>query len=140
MLNGYYSGSDRRLKRDIVPLKGKARAQIRKLRPSRFKATQVTADADKPNLEFSSSGFIAQELAEVIPEATMEPSPATGGMWSMTINPVVAVTVAAVQEQDEELDFLRAEVDAIHQDTTPAMLAALKRLEDRIVALERRKP
>lgn len=113
--------SDRRIKQDVVPIAG-AVDTLLKLRPVSF---HYTADyramqggfADKPFL-----GFVAQEFAEVFPEAvTSSGKHVPGGQDDAPIleldsNPALITTVAAVQElairtndRDDEIAKLHAE-------------------------------
>jgi Chaperone of endosialidase len=85
--------SDARAKRDIETVTTGLDA-IKRLRPVRFVRTGLPR-------EHAEIGFIAQELAAVLPEAVWHlgtPPVADGPQLGMTIEPIVAALVNAVQE------------------------------------------
>ena len=87
---GYFS-SDKKLKKDITYIK-EGLEVVRKLKPANF-----TLRAN----EFRTSGFIAQDIYDVIPEAA-EKMP--DGYHAFNINPVVAYVAKSVQQLDQKLD------------------------------------
>jgi Chaperone of endosialidase len=133
--------SDRRIKQDIAPI-ADAVDTLLKLRPVSFRYTpdfraMEGGTADKPYL-----GFIAQEFAEVFPDAvtsTKKEVPGTSGeppILALDSSPALITAVAAVQElavqsrdRDTEVEKLRAEnaelrarIDALtaRMDASPA--------------------
>jgi len=111
--------SDRRIKQDITPIEN-AVATLLKLRPVSFRYTPNYRAmehhlADRPYL-----GFIAQEFAEVFPDAVSEtgqrvPGAAAGdpSILALDANPALITTVAAVQELAAENAGLRKQLDAL---------------------------
>jgi hypothetical protein len=92
--------SDRRLKDNVVDLAGALEA-VRRLKPRRYtwKATGQPA-----------VGFVAQELAEVFPQAVREDS---DGVLVHNGGPIHEYLVAAVQELDRQLQDARTEIAAL---------------------------
>jgi hypothetical protein len=98
--NGTLSGSDIRLKTDISSL-GRMADKLMALRGVRFKWR------DAENEEPPRIGLIAQEVEEVIPEV-VETGP--DGMKGINYAGLVAAIISVLQDQEIELQRLRAEV------------------------------
>lgn len=95
--------SDLRLKDNIQEISVDCLAAIKaiELRAYDMKETALTPEKHEP------VGFIAQQLAEVIPEAVnAEPDPER--MLSVQLMPLVAYLIGAVQQLSERLDALGA--------------------------------
>jgi len=87
--------SDRRLKRDIAPIRYGLN-EILALEPVNYNR----ADNGKARL-----GLIAQDVHGIIPEATRMP-PNAESMWSLDSNALVPVLVRAIQELNEKIERL----------------------------------
>jgi hypothetical protein len=103
----YSTSSDYRLKNDITPMSN-ALSKVALLKPCTWKWKLDNT---------SSQGFIAHELAEVIPEAvagTKDEVDADGNPRYQGVDTsfVVATLTAAIQELKAELDALKAKVGA----------------------------
>lgn len=99
--------SDYRIKRDIRTMEQPALERIAALRPVLYKYAdneQFNHKAEDRERE----GFIAHELAEVIPSAVEGEKDAPNQIQSLRIDALVAVLVKAVQEQQEQINELRA--------------------------------
>ncbi len=119
--------SDARVKRDIVTLVGAVDAVLA-LRPTRFRYRaehlEQYGGEDREHL-----GYIAQELAEVLPQS-VHPAADESGLLQVNLSEVQVLTTAATRELaiaqqaiSEELLELRAENAALRRD-----LEALKAL------------
>lgn len=104
----YNTSSDYRLKHDIAPMTG-ALARVAALKPVTYKWNADDSDGE---------GFIAHELAEVVPDAVTgekdavdaEGNPVYQGIDTSFL---VATLTAAIQELKAELDATKAEVAAL---------------------------
>lgn len=99
--------SDYRIKRDIRTMEQPALERIAALRPVLYQYAdneQFNHKAEDRERE----GFIAHELAEVIPSAVEGEKDAPNQIQSLRIDALVAVLVKAVQEQQEQINELRA--------------------------------
>lgn len=99
--------SDYRIKRDIRTMEQPALERIAALRPVLYQY----ADNEKFNHKAEDrerEGFIAHELAEVIPSAVEGEKDAPNQIQSLRIDALVAVLVKAVQEQQAQINELRA--------------------------------
>ncbi len=111
--------SDRRMKKDILETTY-GLEEVMRLRPVSFHWNEGTDDS-------THLGLIAQEVREVIPEAVHGDEAA--GSLSMTPDTLLPVLIKAIQEQQAEIETLRAV--AIPSSTTtgqipsPAVLAAV---------------
>ncbi|MEO6688533.1 MAG: tail fiber domain-containing protein [Dokdonella sp.] len=121
--------SDRRVKQDIAPIEG-AVDTLLKLNPVSFRYTAAyrTATANVPDQTYL--GFIAQDYAEVFPEAVSRTNVRVPGakddeprVLTLDPNPALITTVAAVQElarasrdRDAEVVSLRAENAHLRSD------------------------
>ncbi len=98
--NGVQQTSDLRLKKDIIPLDN-GLSKVMQLNP-------VTYRWKKSNDQNTKLGFIAQEVQEVIPEVVTTPTD-PDEMLSMNYAEMIPVLVSAIQEQQKQIDLLRAE-------------------------------
>lgn len=99
--------SDYRIKRDIRTMEQPALERIAALRPVLYQYAdneQFNHKAEDRERE----GFIAHELAEVIPSAVEGEKDAPNQIQSLRIDALVAVLVKAVQEQQTQINELRA--------------------------------
>lgn len=99
--------SDRRIKKDIVPMSGTL-AKICALNPVTYKLREIGNDA-------SGYGFIAQEFAEVFPSAVTKTDDGLGDTlpegtapWTMGEAIVIPYLVAAIKELKAEFDAYKA--------------------------------
>lgn len=96
--------SDRRLKRDIEPLRG-ALAQLRDLRPVRFRWRSEAKAEGRAHL-----GFVAQEVREAVPEAAVAiggdcgPGGPCLGLRPTALTAVLSAAVEELRMQVEELE------------------------------------
>jgi hypothetical protein len=103
----YVTSSDYRLKENVQPMTG-ALAKVAALKPCTY-AWKVDGEA--------SQGFIAHELAEVVPECVTGEKDAVNEDGSIKPQGIdtsflVATLTAAIQELKAEVDALRAQVEA----------------------------
>ena len=96
----FFYTSDASMKENIRPVQGGLET-VGKLRPVTFK----WKDRNE-----TSPGFIAQEVEQVIPEIVSESS---DGIKSVDYAKMVAHLVAAVQEQQAEIDALKKEIQTL---------------------------
>jgi len=76
-------------------------------------------------------GFIAQELFEIIPEATFKPENENNDLWSVDYQKILPVAVNAIKELNDEVTQLKSENEKLKTQLTQYQL-----LEARITALE----
>jgi hypothetical protein len=58
-------------------------------------------------------GFIAQEVAQVAPEAVSAPKPGSGAPYGMKDGALVALLVQGIKEQQARIEALEAKVAAL---------------------------
>lgn len=96
--SSFLTPSDRRFKKDILPIENSLEL-VRKLKG----ATYTYKQDEFPTRKFSGGnqyGFVAQELEEVIPEATMINS---DGFYAVNYTMLIPVLTEAIKEQDATL-------------------------------------
>lgn len=98
--NAFFYSSDRTLKKNIEPVKGGVDL-VSKLEPVYF---------DWKANDEASIGFIAQDVREVVPAAVQE---TPNGTLAVDYGKLVAPLVAAVNEQQKQIDALKAEVKSL---------------------------
>gem|GEM_PF-1331139 len=103
--DSWNSLSDYRLKRDIQTITG-ALDKVKRLRGVSFQWKDEASDA-QPHI-----GFIAQEMAEVIPEVVHS----QGGIYSVQYAPVTAVLVEAMKEQQKMIEQLKEEIRSLKEE------------------------
>lgn len=115
---------------------GKGRDKVKRLTARRF-GFVVNKDTPEEYLD-QRIGWIADELARVIPEAVTFPRNRLGeaplGAY-MNDAAILVELVRAVQEQDDEIEALRAEVDG-QREALMASAQAAERLAARVATLE----
>jgi hypothetical protein len=124
--SGGANTSDRRLKRDILPLNKYGLQQVMQLNP----VTYIFKDdsANTPQV-----GFIAQEVQQIIPEVVTgkEGDLSIGESLGIVYGNLVPVLTKAIQEQQAEIEALKAENEALKAkvesiDNLKAEMEALK--------------
>ena len=100
----YLYSSDARLKSDIRSL-SRGLDTLMNLRPVSFTWKEGTPRAGERDM-----GFVAQEVEDILPHLVAR-SP--DGMRSVDYVRIVPVLVAALQEQQDQIDAMRAEIDAL---------------------------
>ena len=115
--NGILSTSDARVKTEVQPLSG-GLATLMQLQPktyykhkSRFVNGVLVLDAAGQN----EAGFLAQEMATVIPTAVYMPKDTTSTLLGVRYEQVIPYTVEAVQELKAENDALAIRVAKLEQ-------------------------
>lgn len=98
--------SDYRIKRDIRTMEQPALERIAALRPVLYQYADNEQFSHKAE-DREREGFIAHELAEVIPSAVEGEKDAPNQIQSLRIDALVAVLVKAVQEQQAQIEELR---------------------------------
>jgi hypothetical protein len=125
--NGTINTSDATLKRDIKPL-NYGITEVMKLQPVSYQWID-----GRPG-EGRIMGFLAQDLQKVIPEVVRdkewvyEKEDRATGHWQpaaklgVAYSEIIPVAIAAIQEQQKQIEALRAEIEALKQ-----LVAALKK-------------
>jgi hypothetical protein len=129
----WVNASDGRLKTGVAPISD-ALALVQRLRGVRFRwrtpeerevGKQLTLPSDQPQL-----GFIAQEVAEVVPEAVTVPKDAVAasvdgskgdvvkGVYGLKEAALIPLLVEAIKEQQKEIEALKATVASMQGKTT----------------------
>ncbi|MCW3126293.1 MAG: hypothetical protein JWO03_1951 [Bacteroidetes bacterium] len=120
---GTLSGtSDRRLKENIGLMGGDAIARVMALKPVHYNYKKLD-DTLFSGSQIVHEGFIADELQEVIPSAVngkKDAVTATGVIQPQTINmaPIVSVLTKAIQEQQTEIEQLKAENTSLRSENS----------------------
>jgi Chaperone of endosialidase len=127
--------SDRRLKDNIKPMTVNALSKVMQLKPVSFKYKNVEGTIFKGS-PMVQEGFIADELQQIVPSAVNGEKDALtsdGKLQPQTLNlaPVVSILTKAMQEQQDQIEQLKAENKAMK-----AELTAVKDLKSRIDKLE----
>ncbi len=109
----YYGGinnlSDERLKRNITPLEDGAKELIKQLSPVLY---LLHNPDDEGKITPDRLGLIAQQVELFIPQVVKTHK---NGIKSIDYSKLVIPLIKAFQEQESELESLKAEVEAIKQ-------------------------
>lgn len=104
------SSSDYRIKQGIQPLTVNCIERIKQLRPVEYQYKDYeTFQADGVTRE----GFIAHEVAEVIPSGCNGAKDADGEIQTLRLDAILSVTVKALQEAVTKIEALEARVTAL---------------------------
>jgi hypothetical protein len=108
--------SDRRIKTDIVPLQ-RSLSTLMQLQPvgylqhpSKFKEGQLSVDQSQGEPK---QGFIAQDLYDVVPHAVHRPEDESKQLWSVDYSSLIPLLTSAIQEQQAEIEELKALVESL---------------------------
>ena len=106
---------DERMKRDIGPCSEDALATLRRIELFSYNALDpMTRTVDTTRTE---TGFIAQRLLDIVPDAVNVPPAAARGapetMTTVQLLPIVARSVRAIQQLAEQADTLAARIAAL---------------------------
>jgi len=125
----YHVLSDMRVKTDVNGISN-GLEKVMAMRPVSYdfhtgrtlKDGVVTFTAkDKP---VKSMGFLAQELAKVVPEAVKVPKDANNELYSVTYTTLIPVLTKAIQEQQAQIEALKAkneQLEAVNKVTVQLM-------------------
>ncbi len=108
--NGVIQTSDLRLKKNIQNL-NYGLSTVLKMRPVSY---QWKADSLS---QASNLGFIAQEMAQLVPEVVIS----EGDTYGMKYADLIPVLTKAIQEQQAEIEVLKKENEALRSKTTQAL-------------------
>lgn len=108
---GWWQQEDARLRANVVPLPYGIEEVLR-MKPYRFDE-QLSTGERVPNI-----GLMAQEIASVLPEAVREPSGSCTA-WTIDYSRVVTVLVAAIQQQQRQIEELRATIESLRSSAQP---------------------
>jgi hypothetical protein len=108
-INGLYTPSDRRLKKDIIDLAGGVLHKIMQLQAKEYRYTAESASA-KPSI-----GFLAQDVQKYFPELVGEMPARDGSTTFLNLNysGFGVLAIKAIQEQQTQLDALKKENEAL---------------------------
>jgi hypothetical protein len=117
------NASDVRLKKNIIEITG-ALQLVGKLRGVRFDWRRPSERTVGKTLKLPQGeremGFIAQEVAQVIPEAVEKPKGGGNGLYSVKEADLVPLLVEAIKEQQEEIKVQHEEITKL-QSTVAAL-------------------
>jgi len=108
-LNGLYTPSDQRLKKDIIELAGGVLHKIMHLEAKQYRYNSEASDAK------ASIGFLAQDVKQYFPELVGE-MPARDGSTSylnLNYSGFGVIAIKAIQEQQTQIDALKKENEAL---------------------------
>lgn len=123
-LNGIYTPSDRRLKKDIIAVPNGVLEKVLKLNPVtyRYKAESALAK--------TSLGFVAQDVDELFPQLVAKKVERGGTQEWLSLNYAGfgVLAIKAIQEQQLEVDALKKE-NALLRAKTESLEARMQQLE-----------
>lgn len=99
----YFQTSDARVKSNIKTLKDGL--------PTVLALHPVTYDLQgRP-----STGFLAQKLYKVVPEAVSKPEDETKGLYAVSYTAIVPLLTKAIQEQQQQIEELKKEIGSLRK-------------------------
>ncbi|MBL7798473.1 MAG: tail fiber domain-containing protein [Saprospiraceae bacterium] len=121
-VNGFYTPSDRRFKKDITAT-GSVLDKVSRLNAVYYRYNQEKADAKR------TIGFVAQEVESLFPELVVQNRTDDGSIYlAVNYGGFGVLAIKAIQEQQEEISTLRKEKDQLQQ--------RLQNLEARVLGIE----
>jgi hypothetical protein len=107
--------SDSRIKKDQKPISYglKELMLIQAMSYNHFSSNFNMGSLILSNESIKTIGFIAQDVYPIIPEAVNKPADETKELWTMNYEKLFPVVVKAIQEQQSEIELLKAENDLL---------------------------
>jgi hypothetical protein len=111
------AASDERVKENIRDIEV-GLAEVLALQPRSYTEFAYSFGPDGLELDrekaWEKTGFVAQEMVEALPSMVIEPEDENEEVWQVRQHQdMVAMLVRAIQEQQEQIDDLRAQVEAL---------------------------
>ncbi|EJL70322.1 tail fiber domain-containing protein [Chryseobacterium populi] len=113
---GVYTNSDTRLKTNITDVNNGI-SKVMAMRPVMYDIHSDRKSLENSKMTFGkddkmihSAGFLAQELAKILPEAVDIPKDESKQIYSVNYGAIVPVLTKAIQEQQSEIETLKAEI------------------------------
>ncbi len=123
----WISTSDRRVKSNFKDV-DYGLGTLMKIKPLRYDEYYVDYKTDGSfeisNTKFSTIGFVAQDLYNIVPEAVYKPKDETKQLWGINYDKLTPVIVKAIQEQQKIIENQRRTIEFLKQE--------IKALKDRI--------
>ena len=114
------SGSDYRIKKDVVPLADGCVDRIKQLRPVEWEFSDFqTMSMQENGLALFEAdgirreGFIAHEVGEVIPSGCDGEKDREDGIQSLKLDAILSVTVKALQEVITKIEDLESRIEGL---------------------------
>jgi len=114
--------SDQRVKQDIQPITEPVLAKVMKLNPVTYNYSVISYEPGR-KLEIKKeayadrqSGFLAQEVYEVFPEAVSKPVDESKNLWAIDYSKLTVVLTRALQEQQQMILNQQSEIDQLKAD------------------------
>ena len=104
--------SDERIKSDEQDINYGLR-EIMLLKPLSYNQHQASFENSELQVSDESEntiGFFAQALHDIIPEAVIKPADENEQLWGMDYDKLIPVLIKGMQEQQEEIEFLKEEI------------------------------
>jgi len=118
VVNGTTYASDRRVKTDIKEIEYGLETII-KLHPVSYNKHVIDGDFNNGDFtlgaSFAEVGLIAQDVYEVVPEVVSKPEDETKELWGVDYAKLTPILIKAVQEQQKEIEELRAIVKELQE-------------------------
>lgn len=115
-VGGTWQASDKRLKKDVSPISD-ALSVVERLNPVEYRWRAVDERTVGKALDLPVGkrevGFIAQEVADVLPEAVTAPKKGTDGVYSLQEEAMIPLLVQAMKEQQVEIEQLKSTVASL---------------------------
>jgi hypothetical protein len=104
-INGFYTPSDRRLKKDIVDISNDVLSKVMQMRPVTYRYN-VEKSTDKASL-----GFLAQDVQVLFPElvGTSPDRSGNGSYLNLNYSGLSVLAIKAIQEQQKQVETLKQE-------------------------------
>ena len=103
--------SDYRVKKNIVTQNASAIERINALRPVKYEYADYENIFVADNIQ--REGFIAHEVAQIIPSAVEGEKDAENAFQSLKLDAMLSVAVKAIQEQQEIINDLKARIETL---------------------------
>ena len=105
--------SDYRIKRDVQPMPSGALARVARLRPITYRHTDFKALNFKAADDREREGFLAHELAEVVPSAVDGEKDEVNRIQTLRLDAVVALLTKALQEQQAQIEDITQKLNGL---------------------------
>ena len=115
----YNTLSDQRVKQNIQPITESLLTKVMKLNPVSYDYSKIEYEAgtkleiSKETIGRRETGFLAQEVYQLFPEAVSKPDDESKYLWAVDYSKLTVALTKAMQEQQAQIEAQQKEIEAL---------------------------
>ncbi len=115
----YNTLSDQRVKQNIQPITESLLAKVMKLNPVSYDYSKIAYEPGtkleiaKETIGRKETGFLAQEVYQLFPEAVSKPADESKNLWAIDYSKLTVALTKAMQEQQAQIEAQQKEIEEL---------------------------